>query len=79
MSNRRVLIETGEYDVVPYEVDGETSLQATMDDLTAGLSVEWTTLAEHGSGGGNPTVTVTGTPNDLTIFEGRYNGDAGIV
>ena len=72
-------IKTGQYDVVPYEVNGETSLQATMDDLTAGLSVEWTTLAEHGSGGGNPTVAVTGTPKDLAIFEARYNGDADIV
>ena len=78
MSNRRVLIETGEYDVVVN--DGET-LRSTMDELTAGLSVEWATLAENGNGngGGHPTVTVTGSPADLAIFEGRYNGDANII
>jgi hypothetical protein len=72
--------QTGEYDVVVDEVGGET-LQSTMDELTAGLAVTWTTLAEHGNGngGGWPTVTVTGTPTDLTIFEGRYNGDASFV
>ena len=72
--------QTGEYDLVVDEDGGET-LRSTMDELTSGLNVEWTTIAEHGNGngGGWPTVTVTGSPADLRIFEGRCKGDSGIV
>lgn len=72
--------QTREYDVVVDEDRLET-LRSVMDELTIGLDVEWTMIAEHGTGngGGWPTVQVTGTPNAMVIFEGRYNGDAGIV
>ena len=67
---------TRQYDVVVS--DGET-LRSTMDELTDGLICTWDMVTEYGPAGGHPVVQVTGTDNALTIFEGRYNGDAGIV
>lgn len=70
------MTDTREYDVVVG--DGDETLRSIMDELTDGLTVAWDLVTEYGPAG-HPVVAVTGTPNAFVIFEGRYNGDAGIV
>jgi hypothetical protein len=66
---------TRQYDVV---VGDDETLRSVMDELTMDLIVTWDMVTEYGPAG-HPVVQVTGTDNAMVIFEGRYNGDAGIV